>query len=502
MQPLPIAIALHHLLTDCMQELGFREFAAVAMACANLETLELTGAGISGPAFSPLSRLKMLRQLKIRGLLFDQADSSTLATLSTLTQLKELRLGKGLWLDLPWNPEQEVHLEDVLPCLRGMRSLTSLDLSLGQRGSSSRSDCMQHFSVLQSLPDLRTLTWSPAFGYSFVLSGEDVAQIALATQLVTLRFDVLNTVIGPGAIEALAAMPCLKELWASGMEPGADCSRIPCAWRQLHLSKCPSPGQLLWLPLHQTEEINLPGMNPQTWTFRSPDDPGGNETMTEAEVRAAAVLLLTRLRYHQYPSAFWAPRLNISCVGDGSLIPLPGAEPLLRCNPDGFQLSLVECPLDSSTMLFLSAALPQLRNLCLESCHLTHDILAAMALLKQLVKLTLIGCRINAGALAMLAASVSLEELALVAAPVRPEEVISLAAEREIMCGAPLCIFMGRKGNGEPGAMSEDELRRCVDSVSAMQAGGGKPRVRGRVSIFPQVVSLDWLMSYIRLSPH
>ena len=444
MQPLPIAIALHHLLTDCMQELGFREFAAIAMACDNLEILDLTSAAARGPAFSPLSRLKAMQQLKIRGLLFDQADSSTLATLGMLTQLKELRISNGLWLDLPWNPEQEVHLEDVLPCLRGMRSLSSLDLSLGHR-SDSISACMRHFSILRSLPDLRALSWSPAVGYSFVLSGEDVAQIALATQLVTLRLDVLNTVIGPGAIEALAAMPHLTELRAWAMEPGADCSWIPCAWRKIHLSKCPSPRQLLWLPLHQVEEIDLPRINPQTWTFRSP---------------------------------------------------------LLRCNPVGFQLFLVECKLYSPAMLFLSAALPQLRNLCLESCHLTHDILAAMAALKQLVKLSLIGCRIDAGALVMLAAALSLEELALVAAPVRPEEVIGLAAGRELTCGAPLCIIMGGKGNGEPDAMSEDELHRCIDSVSAMQAGASRSLVRGRVSIFPRVVSLDWIKSYLRRGIH
>ena len=418
-----------------------------------------------------------------------------------LTHLKELCISNGLWLDLPRNPEQEVHLEDVLPCLRAMRSLTSLDLSLGHRGDSINA-CMRHFSILRSLPDLRTLTWSPAVGYSFVLSREDVAQIALATQLVTLRLDSLHTVIGPGAVEALAAMPHLTELRAWAMEPGADCGRIPCAWRKIHLSKCPSPRQLLWLPLHQVEEINLPRINPQTWTFRSPDDPVGDEPITEAEVRAAAILFLTRLRYPQYPAAFWAPRFHVSCMGDSSLVPLPGAEPLLRCNPIWFQLFLVECALYSPAILFLSAALPQLRNLCLESCHLTHDILAAMAALKQLVKLTLIGCQIDTGALVMLAAAVSLEELALVAAPVRPEEVIGLAAGRELTCGAPLCIIMGGKGNGEPDAMSEDELHRCIDSVSAKQAGASRSRVRGRVSIFPRVVSLDWIKSYIRGGIH
>lgn len=174
-------------------------------------------------------------------------------------------------------------------------------------------------------------------GSSIVLSGEDVAQIALATQLATLRFD---SVIGPGAVEALAAMPHLTELRAAALEPGANCSRIPCACRRLYLSKCPSPRQLLWLPLLQVEEIELPGINRQAWTFRSSsDNPVGDDPMTEDEVRAAAVLLLTRMRYYEYPAAAWAPRLQVSCVGDGfSRCPLPRVKPLLRINPEGFEL--------------------------------------------------------------------------------------------------------------------------------------------------------------------
>lgn len=69
------------------------------------------------------------------------------------------------------------------------------------------------------------------------------------------------------------------------------------------------------------------------------------------------------------------------------------------------------------------------------------------------------------------------------------------------MGGAPLTIIMARRGSTEPDAMSEEELHRCIGGVSAIQAGASGARVRAGVSIFPQVVSLDWLRSYLRFRP-
>ena len=211
-----------------------------------------------GPIFNQLEGLSALVALRLCSgpseLSPKPCRSSCIESITSLTRLTSLSCVAML-----------LALEDVLPHIQALHSLSSLDLKLCPAPLPANKDIDQQCSALLHLSHLTSLVLG-----GFDLSNADIAQLAQATQLVSLELndehDIIDNEVprplGSGDIELLAAMPKLTDLKVRAMAPDIDCSGLPCSWTRLTLVDHHDALQLKKLPLRGVVELVVGSMYP------------------------------------------------------------------------------------------------------------------------------------------------------------------------------------------------------------------------------------------------
>ena len=234
---------------------------SIALACPNLKKLTLAFEELDpGPIFNHLEGLTALVALRLCSgpseSSPDPCRSSCIESITSLTRLTSLSCVAML-----------LALEDVLPHIQALHSLSSLDLKLRPAPLPSNKDIDQQCSALVHLSHLTSLVLG-----GFDLSNADITQLVNATQLVSLELcdereivvheePRLLGVLGSGDIELLAAMPKLTHLKVRAMAPTIDCSGLPCSWTRLTLVDHHDALQLKKLPLRGVVELVVGTMN-------------------------------------------------------------------------------------------------------------------------------------------------------------------------------------------------------------------------------------------------
>ena len=219
----------------------------IALACPNVKKLTLYFEELDpGPIFNQLEGLSALVALRLLSGPYEMSPkpwrSSCIESITSLTRLTSLYCVAML-----------LALEDVLPHIQALHSLSSLDLMLAPAPLPANKDIDQQCSALLHLSHLTSLVLG-----GFDVSNADIAQLAQATQLVSLDLNDVHEIIiatevprplTSGDIELLAAMPKLTYLKVRAMAPDIDCSGLPCSWTRLTLSDRHDALQLKKLPL-------------------------------------------------------------------------------------------------------------------------------------------------------------------------------------------------------------------------------------------------------------
>lgn len=250
-----------------------------------------------GPLLQPLSKLQSLHTLHVNDVKLPHAPAEFAASFACMTNLSHLAVTASMSHEEtgdrdPWGLVRS-NIRDILPHLRGLTQLHSLELVQSGFCDLTSDDVDAAFSAVSGLTSLTSLrlAQAPYLGLDravecFTMLEHNVGMLSDMQRLACLSLPDAH--ISGACIRALAKLPRLRLLETACMDPGGDLSDLPCAWEVLKLASSLSPEHVCALPLRGgAARLCIRGHGMLIWRL-SPSQPW--QQLRDVLLRASHVL--------------------------------------------------------------------------------------------------------------------------------------------------------------------------------------------------------------------